>query len=68
MTALVNAVDGCPWTTHQEYSGNRGSIIIDEEMLNEFFSTPEKYRDFVWQVLADKKYQAITHLTIEKTD
>lgn len=65
METVIISVDEYPWGTHQEYSGKRGSIIIDKGILGEMFLTPEKYRDFVKQVLSDKKYQEITHLTIE---
>lgn len=63
--AVIKVADEYPWGTHQEYSGKRGSIIIDKGVLGEIFPTPEKYRDFVKQVLLDKKYQKITHLTLE---
>lgn len=63
--AVIKATDEYPWTTHQEYSGKRGSIIIDKGVLGEIFSTPEEYRNFVRQVLSDKKYQEIAHLILE---
>ena len=63
--AIIRAADECLWSTHQEYSGKRGSIIIDKGILGEMFLTPEKYRDFVGQVLSDKKYQEISHLVLE---
>jgi len=65
METVIRAVDEYPWGTHQEYSGKRGSIIIDKGVLGEIFPTPERYRDFVEQVLLDKKYQEISHLTLE---
>ncbi|MBI2626336.1 MAG: transposase [Candidatus Nealsonbacteria bacterium] len=65
MGAVIKTADECLWTTHQEYSGKRGSIIIDKGILGEIFPTPEKYRDFVKQILLDKKYQEITHLVLE---
>lgn len=63
--AVIRAADECLWTTHQEYSGKRGSIIIDKGVLGEMFPSPERYREFVKQVLLNKKYQEITHLTLE---
>ena len=65
METVIRAVDEYPWGTHQEYSGKIGSIIIDKGVLGEIFPTPERYRDFVEQVLLDKKYQEISHLTLE---
>ena len=63
--AVIKAADECPWTTHQEYSGKRGSIIIDKGVLGEIFPNPEYYLNFVRQVLCGKKYQEISHLTLE---
>lgn len=63
--AVIKAADEYLWTTHQEYSGKRDSIIIDKGILGEIFPDSEKYRDFVKQVLLSKKYQEISHLTFE---
>jgi len=63
--AVIKAADECPWTTHQEYSGKRGSIIIDKGVLGEIFPSPERYQDFIKQVLLDKKYQEVFHLILE---
>jgi len=65
MESIIKFANEYPWSTHQEYSGKRGSIIIDKGMLGEMFQDSEKYREFAWQVLSDKKYQEITHLTLE---
>ncbi|PIU75289.1 MAG: hypothetical protein COS76_01590 [Candidatus Portnoybacteria bacterium CG06_land_8_20_14_3_00_39_12] len=62
---VIKAADEYLFGTHQEYSGKRGSIIIDKGVLGEMFPTPENYRNFVKQVLSDKKYQEVAHLTIE---
>ena len=63
--SVIKYADAYLWGTHQEYSCRRGSIIIDKGILGEMFQDSEKYREFVWQVLSDKKYQEITHLTLE---
>lgn len=63
--SVIKSADEYFFGTHQEYSGKRGSIIIDRGVLGEIFPNPEKYLDFVRQVLADKKYQEIGHLTLE---
>jgi len=63
--AILRTADEYLWGTHQEYSGKRGSIIINKGVLGEIFPNPEYYRNFVEQVLAGKKYQEIPHLTFE---
>ncbi|MFH1575865.1 MAG: transposase [Candidatus Nealsonbacteria bacterium] len=63
--AIIKAADEYLWSTHQEYSGKRGSIIIDKGLLGEFFPSPEAYYDFIRQVLLGKQYQEIFHLTLE---
>ena len=65
MESIIKNADEYLFSTHQEYSGKRDSIIINKGLLGDIFPSPEKYRDFIKQVLLDKKYQEITHLTIE---
>ena len=54
-----------PWSSHQDYLGLRNSIILEKGVLKELLSTPKAYSDLVRMVLDDKKYQDITHLTLE---
>lgn len=63
--SIIKFADEYSWTTHQEYSGKRGSIIIDKGILGEMFPTPERYIDFVKQVLLGRKHQEIVHLILE---
>jgi putative transposase len=46
---------GYSWSTHQEYLGERDSIIIEKGLLGEFFPDGRKYRQFVEDVLESKK-------------
>lgn len=62
---VMKFVDEYLWSTHQEYMGKRGSIIIDKGLLGEIFPTPESYRSFVEAVLKTKKFDEISHLTLE---
>jgi len=53
------------WSTHQDYLGKRGSLIIDKGILGKILPTPEKYLDLVKTVLEEKKYEEIIPLTLE---
>ena len=53
------------WSSHLDYLGKRGSLILDKGILGEMFSTPEKYMELVEMVLRDKKYKDIAHLVLE---
>lgn len=53
------------WSTHQEYLHKRNSLIIEKGLLGEMFRGEKSYRSFVRQVLEDKKYLEIVHLTFE---
>lgn len=53
------------WSTHQEYLGKRGSIIIDKGIFKKLLPTPQDYLNLVKAVLAEKKYIEITHLMLE---
>ena len=54
-----------PWSSHQDYLGLRNSIILEKGIFDTLLSTPEAYSDLVNAVLADKKHEVITHLTLE---
>ena len=53
------------WGAHLEYCGKRNSIIIDKGLLGEMFQNPKEYLDLVKAVLLEKKYQEISHLTLD---
>jgi len=53
------------WSTHQEYLGKRKSLIIDKGILGEILSTPKEYLSLVRAVLKEKRYEEISHLTLE---
>jgi len=53
------------WSTHQEYLGKRGSLIIDKGILGKILPTPKEYLDLVRSVLEEKKYEEILPLTFE---
>lgn len=65
MSAALRYVENYLWSTHQEYFGERGSLIIEKGVLGEMIPTPEDYLNLVKMVLRDKKYKEIDHLTLE---
>jgi putative transposase len=51
-----NFSDNYNWSTHQEFTGRRESILIDENsVLKEMFSTAEIYTEFVKGMLKGKE-------------
>ena len=65
INAIVKFAEEYLWSTHQEYLGKRGSIIIDKGLLGDMFSTPESYKNLVESVLKTKKFDEISHLILE---
>ena len=53
------------FSSHQDYLGKRGSLILDKGILTELLPTPDAYANLVKSVLEEKKYRAIEHLTLE---
>ena len=53
------------WSSHLDYLGKRGSIIIDKGIFNELLPNPKEYQDLVKNVLKEKKYEQIFHLAFE---
>ena len=51
--------------THQDYLELRDSIIIDKGIFKDFFSSPEKYKEFVKDTLLSKKYNIINDFILE---
>lgn len=58
-------VDQYQWSSHLDYLGKRGSLILEKGVLGELLSAPDMYQDLVRAVLEDKKYTQIEHLTFE---
>lgn len=53
------------WSSHLDYLGKRGSLILGKGVLGELLSTPKEYRELVRAALVGKKYAQIEHLTLE---
>lgn len=62
---ILDGVEKYSWSSHLDYLGKRGSIILQKGMFNDMISTPRSYQDLVKDVLEDRKYQQISHLIIE---
>jgi putative transposase len=60
---VMNFAENYSFSTNPDYLGLRDSIIIDKGIFKEFFPTPEKYKEFVRDVLLSKKY-----ILIDKID
>lgn len=53
------------WSSHLDYLGKRGSLILERGVLGELLQTPEAYMNLVNMVLRDKKYTEIESLTFD---
>lgn len=53
------------WSSHLDFLGKRGSLILDKGILAELLPTPKSYVDLVKAVLRDKNYQKIERLMLE---
>jgi REP element-mobilizing transposase RayT len=62
---VMNFAENYSFSTNPDYLGLRDSIIIDKGIFKEFFPTPEKYKEFVRDVLLSKKYHLIDRLFLE---
>lgn len=62
---VLEYAENYPWSSHLDYLGKRGSLIIEKGILEELLPTPEAYMKIVRAVLAQKKYSEIEHLTLE---
>jgi len=68
ISKVLKFVDEYLWSTHQECSGKRESIIINKsssEMIGEIFSNPEKYQEFILAELEGKKFETMNKLLID---
>ncbi len=62
---IMRFADDYSWSTHQEYTGKRESIIIEKGLLGEIFSNKWKYNQFVEDVLEGKKWERVNNLSLE---
>jgi len=62
---IFNFAKQFSWSTNPDYLGIRDSIIIDKGIFNEFFPTPEKYEEFIKNILSSKKYNSIDKFFLE---
>lgn len=53
------------WSSHLDYLGKRGSIILDKGVVATIFPTRESYFELVRSVLEGKHYREIEHLALE---
>ncbi len=69
MDKIMAAADDYLWSAHSEYLGKRQSIIIEKDILGDFFPTSEKYKRFAKEILSGRQFgmtgDAIDHLILE---
>ena len=53
------------WSSHADYLGMRGSLIVEKGVLGNLLPTPKAYQELVKAVLEGKKRTQIEHLTLE---
>lgn len=53
------------WSSHLDFLGKRGSLILDKGVLEKLLPTPKAYMNLVKMVLKGKKHEQIEHLTLE---
>jgi len=58
-------VEQYSFSSYQDFIGLRESLIIDKDILEEIFSTPEEYKKFVRDVLNGRKYEVLGDLKLE---
>ncbi|MDP3990906.1 MAG: transposase [Candidatus Nealsonbacteria bacterium] len=52
-------LDSYLFSSHLDYIGLRNSLIIDRDILNEFFPKPEDYKKFVYDSISAKDFKNI---------
>ncbi len=65
MERVLDFVEKYKWSSHLDFLGKRGSLILDKGILAGLLPTPKSYLDLVKIVLTDKKYKQVDHLMIE---
>ena len=62
---VMNFAKNYSFGTNPDYLGLRDSIIIEKGIFNDFFPIPNKYEEFIKDVLISKKYNKIDHIIFE---
>ena len=62
---VMNFAKNYSFGTNPDYLGLRDSILIDKGIFKEFFPSPEKYEEFIKDVLSSKKYNIINDFILE---
>jgi putative transposase len=52
---ILEFAEHYPWSTHLEYLGRRDSVIVEKGVAGTLFSEPERYREFVSNIIKGKK-------------
>jgi len=52
---ILEFIKHYPWSTHPEYSGRRDSIIVDKDIMENFFPDSKKYEKFIADIILGKK-------------
>jgi len=62
---VLDFAENYQWSTHQYYLGKMESIIVDKGIFQNFFPTPEEYRDFSKKILLGRQYKSASSLFLE---
>ncbi|MCH8244737.1 transposase [Patescibacteria group bacterium] len=62
---VLEFAESYQWSSHLDYLGKRGSLILEKGVLGDLLSTAKEYRELVHAVVIGKKYAQIEHLTLE---
>lgn len=62
---ILNFAEEYQWSTHQYYLGKMDSVIVEKGIFQNFFPTPEEYRDFSKKILLGKQYKSADSLFLE---
>ena len=62
---IMAAANDYSWSAHLEYIGKRQSIIIEKDILGDFFPAPEKYEKFAREILLGRQLDLIGRLVLE---
>jgi len=65
ISKALKFVEEYPFSSYQDFIGLRKSLIIDEDILGEIFSIPRDYKNFVCDVIRNKKYELLEDLRID---
>ena len=52
---ILEFIEHYPWSTHLEYLGKRDSIIVDNGIAGELFTTSNDYKKFIADIIKGKK-------------